>query len=520
MSATAGSARAMALLACVPPALLVACARESAAGGSFVLAPVVAPAIEALEARVPPPEVPGAPDPETRERVEGLLGMLAGRDPRTRETALLDARSLPASAVVALVPVLDDPQQSDARRDASARLLGALGTPGAVEALCRNLEGPAPAWLRAVCAFELGVAGRDEVLPRMILRLRYEKDGATVVWLATALARLGCYAGLDGLLVLRAGGATEEGRVLAAAQLEELARTAGLADGRALVEAWSSPDPGLLELPAPSDALRLEVWRLVEDLGRFDLRRVDDGRFVLSRSGAWVAGILAQALHDSDVYVRLHAAQCLERMGPRATAAGPALLEALGEPRVAPAAAIALGAIGFAPAGPELDRVLRTPGALELRIAAARALGGLGEAAPRAGLRQVLEGTDALDLRQAAAEAALALGELEPARRFLVACLTDPAADCGAAEVALGRWLERAAAVAGDEGAARTLERWRSLGADDGPIPTADEVLERRRSRARLLESAPRSSRGPRALPGSGRDDALAKQRSSSSGTP
>ena len=65
--------------------------------------------------------------------------------------------------------------------------------------------------------------------------------------------------------------------------------------------------------PAPR-----ELWRLVSDLSgeHFQLRGVDDARFILSRLGPWSAAEFAAALEDDDPYVRLHVAQVLERMGP------------------------------------------------------------------------------------------------------------------------------------------------------------------------------------------------------------
>ena len=53
---------------------------------------------------------------------------------------------------------------------------------------------------------------------------------------------------------------------------------------------------------------------------------------VLSRLGPWAATEISAALADVDAHVRLHCAQVLERMGPRASSAGPALLRALAEP--------------------------------------------------------------------------------------------------------------------------------------------------------------------------------------------
>jgi hypothetical protein len=78
----------------------------------------------------------------------------------------------------------------------------------------------------------------------------------------------------------------------------------------------------------PSLRLRLDTWRWISQLSgeHFQLRGVDDARIVLSQLGSWATGPLTEALHDADVYVRVHVAQCIERMGPRGLAAGPELL--------------------------------------------------------------------------------------------------------------------------------------------------------------------------------------------------
>jgi len=473
--------------AAFPWLALCACRESSAPATEYVLAQVAKPAVAELEARLLLEPAAPEPDAELLERTSGVIAMLAGSGGRLRAAALEDARSLGSGAVPLAAATLADAGARAELRVAAADLLGGLRTVSAAVALSKELEQASDSWLRAHCARQLGVCGEDALLPRMLARLRVEKDAETVIWLSVSLARLGSYAGLDGLRVLRAQGASEELRALAAAKLEELARAAGLASGDELHERWNSPRAVELELPPPSDALRLELWRRIADLSAWNLRTVDDCRFVLARGAPWVAELLARALHDEDVYVRVHAAQCLERMGPRGAAAGPALLESLAEPRLAADAAAALAGLEYEPAAPELARKLESSADLELRIAAARALGRLRDPSTRDVLRRVLgsKAPEPIDLRQAAAQALLALGEDPAATRFLLACLTDPAADSCAAEDALGAWLERRAA--GDTGAARLLERWRTLGPDAGAIPTAEEQRARQRARAELL---------------------------------
>jgi len=483
----AGRPTAGGLFATLGALLLAACGSDAPSEGRppFVLRAVVAPAVAELEARIAAPRAPGEPEPGTRERLEGLLTMLEDPASDLRQVALEDAASLGDPAVALAAAALDDAAAPLARRHAAASVLGAIATPRASEALCATLEANELPGLRARCALELGHAGQDALLLRMLLRLKKETDGETVVWLAEALAGLGSHAGLDGLLVVRAGGASEDVRALAAERLAELARAAEVESPEALLARWNSPRAGELARRAPSDALALEVWRAIARLAEWNLRTVDDSRFELSRSGPWVAELLARALHDENRYVRVHAAQCLERMGPRAAAAGPELVLALGEPELAAHAAAALGGIAHAPAAPELARLVDGPADLDLRIAAAAALGHLAGAAPRAALERALAEGQALDLRQAAAQALLALGAARPSARFLCERLTDPAADPGAAEDALANWL--ALLAEGDEPTRGLFGRWRALGPAPGLIPSASEAQARQRARAELL---------------------------------
>jgi HEAT repeat protein len=477
----------------VPFVLVVACGPATEASPRYPLHAVVGPALASAEARVTPVPAPPSPDADTLEHVDGLLTMLAEPAGRSRWShgdmagiALEELTGLGEEATAVCAAVLEDGTAPGGRRIAAARGLGAIGTPAAADALCRVLESAPESWLRARCATMLGEAGVDRVLPRMLLRLKYEKDGATVIELAGALARLGNLSGLDGLQVLVAGGATPELRAEAARRLAQLAGEAGLDDVGELARRWNSPEADSLAAPPPSAALELETWHRIASLAEWNLRTVDESRFVLARMNPWVAGALAEALHDENVYVRLHAAQCLERMGPRAApSAGAALIEALAEPGIASAAATALGAIRVRSALDALTACVAPAHEVELRIAAVRALAALGDDAARPVLQGLFATEVAVDLRQAAATALLALGESGEPVRFLRACLEDPFADRGAAEDALGRWLD------GLPGVADVRQAWHALDPTPGTIPTAEETKQRLRERGALLESLP-----------------------------
>lgn len=463
----------------------------------FELRAVVKPALAEALARAPIAAVPAAPaEPEA---VESVLGALSSPDARLRGLALEDAKALGDGGVAALSAAIADASAEPARRNACAQALGAIATASAVDALLVRLETDGEPWLRAQCAWQIRTAGRDEAVPRLLLRLKYEKDGATVVWIADALASLGNLSGLDGLRVLRDTSRDAAVRADAVERLAAIAAEHGAADGDALYAAWWRGDPyGGPPPREPSDALRREAWDRIQRLSEWDLRRVDDARFILVRLDAWVVPMLAAALHDADVYTRVHAAQCLERRGPRARAAVPALLSALEEPRLAPGAADALGAIGDASAAPTLEETLRSSSDLELRIGAARALGRIGEASSREPLLAVWRAPNTIDLRQAAAGALVLLGNGDLVAPFLLECLTSDGADAGAAEHDLGAWV----ALMGSNRTHQELaQRWNTLEPASGSVPDAAEVARRREKRAsiaralvrRLEEDASRS---------------------------
>lgn len=468
-------------------ALALAClgagCREEAPPPVFELRAVVAPALARLEAELAPTEVgdPGEVE-DAHEAFEAILGPLRSGDPDFVALALEDAPRLPPGAVELAARALLDPAEAPATRVALADVLGLCATPRALAALLDGLETTDVPALRVQCAYRLGQAGDDRVVPRLILRLKYEKDLQTVYWLVDALARFGHLDGLEPLVVVwsRAEG---ELREHAAARLAELAQEHGCAD---VDELRARRREGRLASRAtPSPALVREGWRWIARLGEWQLRGVDDARYVLVALEDWIVPLLAETLHEEDVHVRLHAAQCLERRGRRAAAASAELEAALAEPRIAPTAAAALASVGASEAAPALERAAAESPDPELRVAAARALGGLGLARSRPVLEALLAEAPTLDLRQAAAQSLLLLDPAHEALALVHACLTDERADAGAAEVALGAWL--AARAASEPERAELLARWNALAPGPGTVPDASEVAARRRARAELL---------------------------------
>jgi HEAT repeat protein len=270
-------------------------------------------------------------------------------------------------------------------------------------------------------------------------------------------------------------------RPRAASLLQSLATEAGFAGWSELRDAWYAVPGTTLELAPPTPRHVLEIWRRILALSEWQLRGVDDGRFVLSREGRAAAECLGRALRDEDRYIRTHAAQCLERMGRRGAIAGPQLVEALDDPEIAYQAAEALGGVHYEPATGALIERLSPKGPLELRVAAARALGQLEGEAIAPALRPLLDEGEALDLRAAAASSlarTAALDDTRDAVALLVELLESPALEPTATELALDDWLARRE-QAGLEGAAALHEAWRAI--DD------EDDRERARKRADLL---------------------------------
>lgn len=455
---------------------------------AFELREVVAPRLAALRAALPPVAEPALASASLQQELEPILGPLRSGDRDMAALVLEDARSLPPEVMAALVPVLRDASEAAACRSGVAEILANDASPGALEALLAAVEGASEPWLRAQCAYQLGRAGHDFVLPRLLLRLKYEKDFGAAFWIADTVSRLGHLAGVEGMLVVWSGTSDETLRAQAEQRLYELATERGCASAGEVVERWRAGTLPPSDPPfTPSPALEAEAWRWIEALGTWSLRTVDDARFALSRCEAWVVPLLVETLHESRVHVRQHAAQCLERMGPRARSAADALVAVLDEPRCAPAAAAALGALGAPASAAALERRLASPDP-ELRVAAAAALGTLAVPSSRVPLRSAFEGSAALDLKQAAAQALVRLEDARDALEFLLGCLANPGADAGAAELALGSWLARRAEREPD--IAPTLERWRALDPAPGALPDDEALRRRREQRAVLVREA------------------------------
>ncbi len=403
-----------------------------------------------------PPFVAETAAAEPTELLEQVLGALGERDERLKALARKDAQGLSLGELAALRAILFDASAPDERRAAAAEALGALERPEAELALLEFLPDlRTPAWLRALVTFQWGRRTENRFLGRALLRLKYEPDDESVIWLADALLRHGSQAGADALRVLVSRAHTEELRALAADRLQAV---------EAASESSAAPQADQLS----------EAWTWISKLSDWDLRQVDDARFVLQRMPDWVVPLLCECLREENVYTRVHAAQTLGRRGPRAASAREALLAALGERQLAPTAAEALGELKDPSVRGELERCLAQSRDLDLAVAAARALGRLGDPAALPALTAVLSPPDLLF---AARIARAELGSAAQVAPDLLSVLEGAPGDAEAAAHALGAWIAA--------GALRS--RWEALVPAPGTIETAEQARARRAAMAQLV---------------------------------
>jgi HEAT repeat protein len=471
---------------------LSACSESTPEAFSFAHSAVVKQTISRLQSSVDQDRITARPEGADEaievEQVAGLVTMLAHSTLRERALPLEDIKNIGEGALPTLVVISARTDKSQAERMAAVEMMAEFASPKAIEHLLKICESAPEPWIRSQAAWRLGTIAADWAVPRMVYRLKYEVDHEAAIWLANSLAQCGNYGGQDALYTVRSQGTTQALRERASEQLRTIAQEAGLSDTQELWNLWTFGDPtGKLLRKQPSDRLQLEVWKLISDLSgeHFQLRGVDDSRFILSHLGAWVTGPLCEALHDDDVYVRVHAAQCLARMGARASGAGPTLVSALSDPSLAPAAAAALGEIAYPLAGPDLQALLLAPtSAHELRVACASALGRMGLSGSAQSLETVLANSEEpFDLRQRAAISLCEMNLGNNAAAFLLAAMADPRADRFGAEVALGNWLELLETSSGKE----ALSAWQDLQPELGLIVTSEDAEERISTREALL---------------------------------
>ncbi len=283
--------------------------------------------------------------------------------------------------------------------------------------------------VRRRAAWLCGQSGQTVLQLPLLLRLKYELDAETVVWVADALCRLGNDTGLSWLDAAIASAATAE--AAGASAIEALrARGVALPDQptwdqvRAALRAqhanWRAGGTSAFACaPPPEAALLARLATQVVTTESTLLRPVDDARFVLTRAGKLAVPLLTRTLAASEPYLRTMALQVLADLGTAAAESAAAVMPLLGDPLTGSYAVRTLGEIGAASALPSL-RPLLTNVDIELRAAAAQALGMLRDETSREPLRQRLaDPAETMDVRVGAAFGLLCFGADGPAEAFL-----------------------------------------------------------------------------------------------------
>jgi hypothetical protein len=415
------------------------------------LTAVVANALAQATAPVLPEPLAG----EALDEARGLLEFSASSSGDLARAGREDLLRLGEGVLPVLAQWIQDGAVSADERGAALAALGESSSPVADVLLAQLLARGGEPWVRSSAAWYLGERASDAWVPDAVLVLKYEVDSACVRYLAQALAKKRCFAGIGALLVLAANDAE------AAALAQSIAAENGFADAYALERARLA---GEIAPAATSAAFDTAVWRWVERLAEFQLRGVDDARYVLVQLGEVAAEEVAAALCDENRYVRLHACQCLERMGARGRAASEALVRQLAAPDLAPHAAVALGAVGGADARAALEAALAPSQPFELRLGAARGLARLGDPAAGPFLQAAFEreATSASELTQALAEAWCASTGAPAAVSHLAQCLDAATLEPASSGQVLENFLAREAA-AGRAGFEELHTQWLAI---------------------------------------------------------
>ncbi len=228
-----------------------------------------------------------------------------------------------------LVELLELATLSSRNGETAWRQLESMDGPERTAALLLCVESREfPPELRLWAYAALRDFGSSAMLPRLTLRLKYEKDWGANVPLAEALLRHGSGAGLAALeTILQTEDTPVETRTAAALALLGLPAKEGWVPGAAFSSDWQR----LVEvrahwlryrvLPdAPTELfdgpMRAACWRMLSRFRSQPLRPVDDARRVFERLPAEGFDFLIAITQDEDLYVREHALQTLAWIGP------------------------------------------------------------------------------------------------------------------------------------------------------------------------------------------------------------
>ena len=377
----------------------------------------------------PEPQAPALPNPAAPTLVphEKALEALAVEGPQPPASTQLDQLVEMCTLAFAENP----PDRRLAGRSAAA-LRDDANARWALEEAIRHDD---PAIRRGALGM-LTELGLQASLPPLLMRLKYELEPTTRLQVLRALALHGNGAGLAEVVASfsrvdiapHAGAIAIEILGLAGRQLGDSPSWEQL--GTALTEladTWAKTGtvPSLPQ-PKPEPALlQARLARHLTALTGFQLRPVDDARFVVGRSGTLGLALLRPGLSAAEPSLRSHALEIARALGEVATPVADAVTALLGDPLTRAEAARTLGRMRVAAAAPVLRAWLRHP-QLEVRCAAAGALGLVDDVESLPALRALLDdATQSMDLRVQAAFSVAVFEAKRGGRAFLRARLAD-----------------------------------------------------------------------------------------------
>jgi len=284
--------------------------------------------------------------------------------------------------------------------------------------------------VRQRAAWLCGLSGQAALQVPLLKRLKYELDAMTVVWVADALCKLGNDHGIGWLSAAMSREATrDQAGQLAIDALR--ARAADLPESpswedlhRLCAEAtaqWQRTGETTLEnAPAPDQTeLDARLAELMQTPASFQLRPVDDARYILRSLGKHGLPMMVATLQAEELKLRTMPLQELANLGRAARSTANDVMALLGDPLTSLYAVRTLGEIGATEALPHL-RALLGDFDTDVRAAATMAVGVLEDEQSRPTLEAMLQDeSEALDVRVNAAFALLCLGEHAAAEAFL-----------------------------------------------------------------------------------------------------
>lgn len=408
--------------------LLIACNREDAATTSY--RPAIAERLARAQTRCAPLSNPSAAiGKERAAEISGWIESALSANARVERYAKAELAAAGAVAVPLILGHAKDESLDAEERLRTLSLLGEIRAPESARALIEIVETDPDASRRLFAAEALGRTGQSWAIPRISLRLKYERDPRALAWIVAALAELGSFGGMPELFLANEfrdvpmehpdQAVREElrfvlRRILPIAGIEasegapedEIVRKA-----RELAAEWKN---GLREIRidlTTAPCLETEILRAVADLAGTQLRGVDDARFRLQRLGSLAAPALALGLEDESFYIRSHCIEVLGSLGASARTGAAGLLRIAKDFKHRADALAALGRIGAQEAAGEIEKGLREKAA-EIRVAAAQSLGNLKNPAALPALRRAMsEWKNDPDFQVAAGGALLDLGD-------------------------------------------------------------------------------------------------------------